>query len=605
MTLLKKGDFWQQNTRYRANARYADLVIYNDKFYKCITPHTSTNNFADNSTKFVEVSAGSGGLAGTWDMSILDSNSSTIVHLNQIINGTINGSNDPYILTPTSNMSGLIASTTETFPNNGELVFSNRHNTENTPFAIYFGMSNKEATLDDIYAVTSTQNPPTNPITGLAVGGVRDDNTIFAFNFTTQTVGTITDNQPHPDGQLIYVKYVETSTDFQMYAHVDGDSVYHLITSLPKSDAPNGIKPIIFGIYQGSTNNNIENIVVSRFGLGPQNAALPESNPVGKRYLVTHDGFFHGENGVAGEIAEFIAIDNVFFAEDANLLASTSALDTALNAVATSLQTQISAIKPPAAIKIELTRTPLNDGSILQDIDALTNSELLRINYDYTTLNSTNVITLNQLNDLFVGSVYNDKHVDAFVLVTFPTQTLNNSSYTLTIKCNSYGGNGVGFFENGSYHFNLLNTKTLLFRYIDGTLYPLSRTTHGYYGIRQVPANPSFSDFNASSVSFTNNGDMKDCFSFSDTRRVTITSTQNVSNVTLYLNVFSLIPSIMQSGVILDFQPNVNADISNVNIYDQYNNHSWLVLPTSGVYVRTQFLWNPMSGTLIKLDYLS
>lgn len=437
MSILNTTDMWRSNNTYYSSSRYKHLILHNGNLYLCNETHKSGNTF--DATKFTSVS-GSGGLSGAWDMT----NTSVAIEFDDFYGCGITGTG-PYTITPDTSTTIIAASTSINASLNVPVIFENLSNqTTFDPLGIYFGFANIEATLDDIVAGFNAQPAPS--LTYACFGTISTDNTISYINGITNQTGTVTDGLAHPNGQSISFKVIQNGVDYELYAKVTTDSTYRLLTSHPIVSAPNGIKPVIVGLYLGGFTTPITVIDTGTSLIDPE---TPPS-PIGKRYLVTGAGTYKNQTASVGNVVEFIDADNIFITEDIE------DIDDGIGNIVVSLQQDIAAI-------------PVSEG-------VLTNTNITGTNI-YTYVNvadiTTEMVTVNY-ND--IPSAYVDffnvnirraasNNSDMLVRINFPDGSgdYNPDQYVFTINSGTIGG-----FDSYHYRFDVKGISSLLFRCVNG-----------------------------------------------------------------------------------------------------------------------------------------
>jgi len=354
----------------------------------------------------------------------------------------------PYTITPDETESIVIASTTTATAVNSEIIFENIHFPTYDPFSIYFGYVNVEATLEDILAGFNSQPAPS--ITFACFGTIITNNTISYVNFVTSATGTVTDGLAHPSGQSISFKLIETNLGYELYAKVTADSTYRHLTSDIVLNAPNGVKPVLVGLYIGGFTTPITAIDFGSVLVDP----ITPANPIGKRYLVNGAGTYQNQTAQVGNVVEFIDINDIFITEDIE------DINEGISSVVVSLQQDIAAIP--------VTEGVLTNTTIQANLDSV---------YSFVTVSEvpTEMVTVNYTSiptpyvDFFSLQIRREisENYDLLLRVDFPAGTIdyNPDDYVFHIGASTNGG-----YDSPKYRFDIMNISSMLFRCTNGMI---------------------------------------------------------------------------------------------------------------------------------------
>lgn len=439
MSILNTTDMWRSNNTYYSSSRYKHLILHNGSLYLCNETHKSGPTF--DSTKFTAVS-GSGGLAGAWDMT----NTSTILTFDDFFGCGISGSG-PYTITPDTTQPIVATSTSVSATLNVPVVFQNLSNPSSfDPLGIYFGFANVEATLSDIVAGFNAQPAPS--LTYACFGNISSDNTISYINGITSQSGTVTDGLAHPNGQSISFKVIQNGIDYELYAKVTSDSTYRLLTSHPMISAPNGVKPVIIGLYLGGFTTPMTILDTGSSLIDPETPP----NPIGKRYLVNGAGTYKNQTASVGNVVEFIDADNIFITEDIE------DINDGIGNIVVSLQQDIAAVPVSEGVLTNTNITGTNVYTYVNVADITT--EMVTVNYNAIPASYVNFFNVNIRRGITNNS-------DMLVRINFPEDNVsyNPDQYVFTINSGTIGG-----FDSYHYRFDIKGVSSLLFRCVNGML---------------------------------------------------------------------------------------------------------------------------------------
>lgn len=431
---------WNSNTHYYSSDRYKHMIEHNGSLYLCNEAHVSGSSFDD--TKFSPIS-GSGGLAGTWDMT-----NTTIPVVFDAFSGCDLTGTGPYTITPDETSSVTVASTILPTAINTPVVFENIINTSTfDPLGIYFGYVNVEATLEDIVSAFSSSQP-TPSMTFACFGTIQENNTISYINGNTAQTGNVTDGLAHPTGQSISFKLMLNGADYELYAKVTSDSTYRLLTSYETLSALNGVKPVLVGSYIGGFTNPI---TVIDFGSGLVDPVTP-LNPIGKRYLVNGAGIYKNQAAVVGNVVEFIDIDNIFITEDIE------DINDGISNIVVSLQQDIAAIPVTNGVLTNTNITGSNDTVYTYVNVTDITTEMITVNYPTIPTPYVSFFNLNLRRELVDNS-------NLLIRVNFPIGSVdyNPDQYVFTINSGTIGG-----YDSYHYRFDIMNISSMLFRCVNG-----------------------------------------------------------------------------------------------------------------------------------------
>lgn len=595
MSFLKTKDLWAPNQFYRAQSRYKSLIAYNNKLYICTTSHTSGQTFAENADKFTPVADGGGQLAGTWDMTPIGA---SLLPLDQTYGASVTVSGGENVIHNVGNSPLSIISSSVNAAENSPIQFRNVIDiTTYNPAFIYFGFVNSDAQLSDFALMLSNQ--PTPSITGGLLLTCNQDNSFTTVNLSTQSVGSVTDGLQHTTGQIISYKYEIVDGVYNVYAKVESNPTYQIMGQFPASTVPNGVKPFVMGLYVLSSFNGTFNVIT--LGGNAGSPVLPV-DPVGKRYLVSAAGSYHNEHADVGDVVEFVTLNDIIVTRDVNVLQNS------LDGVFSSLQQQIDT-NAPQGKKQEQVVTGLTFQNQVNyfNLSVQLNKEILVFNFGSFTDKTYMRVNLSQKSF---------ENIDCIVVFKFDqssTYNLPQDTTVLQISTAQYSvmgdvedsGGGSGISVN--YGFDIANTRSLTFRYINGRLIPIGRKiwTNILTNSFKISRPDLMSDTQTATYDLNPLGSFNYPLKYSDTKNIKLITQNDVNTATIVINRvlnYQSLDSVIEGGISLEIDSN-GYTLYNINIYYADSNDNLVLIkqffnlaPVSGYY---RFTFFPKHNQLI------
>lgn len=241
---------------------------------------------------------------------------------------------------------------------------------------------------------------------------------------------------------------IQNGVDYELYAKVTSDSTYRLLTSHPMISAPNGVKPVIIGLYLGGFTTPMTILDTGSSLIDPETPP----NPIGKRYLVTGAGTYKNQTASVGNVVEFIDADNIFITEDIE------DIDDGIGSIVVSLQQDIAAVPVSEGVLTNTNITGTNVYTYVNVADITT--EMVTVNYSAIPASYVNFFNVNIRRGITNNS-------DMLVRINFPEDNVsyNPDQYVFTINSGTIGG-----FDSYHYRFDVKGISSLLFRCVNGML---------------------------------------------------------------------------------------------------------------------------------------
>jgi len=594
MSFLKAKDLWQPNENYRAQARYKSLVAYNNKLYICTETHTSGETFSENADKFTPVADGGGQLAGTWDMTPLGA---TLTPMDVTVGASVDSGNAERVVSNVGSSPLSIVSSSLPAAENSPVVVRNVIDIVTyNPVYLYFGFVNIEADLNDFFNLLNEQPMPS--ITGGVMLSANQDNFFFSINLSTGVTAQVNDNLLHSTGQLVYFKYEIVDNVYNVYAKVETNPTYQLMTQFPASSVPNGVKPFVMGLYAASSYNGTFNIL--SFGGNPGSPELP-SDPIGKRYLVSAAGSYNEETTQVGDIVEFVSLNDIVVTRDANVFQNS------IDSVLSSIQQQIDTNAPKGKKEVQvLTNLTFQNQINYFNMSVQLSKEVLI--FDFGDFSDKTYMRV-QLSQKSIDNV------DCIVIFKFGQTSTENvlpNSLKLIVDTAQYSvigdaedaGGGSGTIL--SYGFDLANTRSLTFHYVDGRLIPIGRKKWSVVLANNFKISSSYlmSDTQTINYDLTPLSSFDYPLSYSDTNRIILTAQNDINSATVVINRgdYTLLDSVNESGISLEIDSN-GYTLYNISVYYADKNDNLVLIkqfynmsPVTGYY---RYIFFPKSLQLV------